>query len=446
MIPDVRGLSVTSEAPLAVAALDDAVASLLAHRADLPEHLARALGADPGLVPARVLAGLGLLVQARAPLHPQALAHLASARASLRERGGTPREAALVGALASWAEDGDMDAAATHLEGVLRAAPHDAMALKLAHAIRFMLGDAVAMRLAVETALPAWDAGTPGHGYILGCHAFALEETGDGAAAELSGRAALTIAPDDLWGAHAVAHVMEGEGRARQGLAWIEALHPRLAAGGSFGRHLHWHAALFHLHLGDGEAALALFDRRIGAAPCDDVRDFANAASLLWRLEAQGIAAGARRWDALARIAAEAAGQPGLAFIDLHHVLALGAAGRRRELDTKLEAMRLRTLTQADSQARVLATIGLPVARGIAAALRDDPAEAVALLLPLRGRMRALGGSDAQRDLFDRILIDAALRSGRRAVVAMLLRDRLGRRAFGAWEARCTAMPRALAA
>lgn len=433
---DVRGLEMTTDAPAAVAALDQAVAALLAHRADAGSHVQRALQADPGLVAARCLGGFGALIQARGSLQDTALTHLGAARAALCQRGGTVREAALVGALEAWAVQGDMPAAATRLEALLRADPLDALALKLAHAIRFMLGDAPAMRLAVEAALPAWDASVPGHGYILGCHAFALEETGEAAAAERIGRQAVAAAPDDLWGAHAVAHVLERAGRAGPGLDWIAELGPRLAAGGAFGRHIHWHAALFHLHLGQAEAALALFDHHVAAAPSEEVRDFANAASLLWRLEAQGLPVGAARWAALADVAARQAADPGLAFIDLHHVLALGAAGRVAELEAKLAAMRLRALAQTDTQARLLAPLGLPAAQGIAAALRGDAAEAVALLLPLRPQMQRLGGSDAQRDLFERILIQACLQAGQSALATLLLHDRVGQRARGAWEAR----------
>jgi tetratricopeptide (TPR) repeat protein len=449
---DARGLALTTEAPAAVQALDRAVHALLAHRADLGDHLQAALVADSGLVAARVLGGFGALVQARQALQAQALAHLAAARAALALRGGTVREATLVQALAAWAEEGDMPRTATLLEGILRADPLDAMTLKLAHAIRFMLGDAPAMRLAVEAARPAWTAATPGHGYVLGCHAFALEETGAAAAAERIGRDAVAAAPDDLWGAHAVAHVMEATGNARPGLAWIAELGPRIEAGGAFGRHLHWHAALFHLHLGQTDAALALFDREVagspsGGAPSEDVRDFANAASLLWRLQAQGVAVGSARWDALADFAERGAAQPGLAFIDLHHVLALGAAGRRDALGAKIEAMRRRAFAEVDTQARVVAAVGLPAARGIAAALAGDAAEAVALLLPLRRDLVRLGGSHAQRDLFDRVLIQACLEAGQRALATLLLRDRAGQRALGAWEARCGIAPRpALAA
>ncbi len=438
---DIRGLVVTTTSTEAVAALDGAVGALLAHRADLGERLKATFALDPHLLAAHVLAGFAALMQAREALHPQALHHLTAARASARERGATAREAAFIEALAAWAERGEMDVAASLLEGALRAAPLDALALKLSHGIRFMLGDAVAMRLAVESALPAWGRDVPGQGYILGCHAFALEETGDRAAAELSGRAGVMLAPDDLWGAHAVAHVMEGEGRARQGLAWIGALQPRLAAGGAFGRHLHWHAALFHLHAGDGDAALALFDGSVAAGLCEDRRDFANAASLLWRLEAQGVAIG-RRWEALAE---HATTRSGVVFFELHQLLALAAARRPVALAQQLDLLRRQAMTGTDTQSRLLARIGLPAAAGLLAAARGDARGAVAALLPIHDGLRAIGGSHAQRDLFERLLIRAVRDSGDTALLDRLLTTRAARRAPGAWEAACV-LPRAIAA
>ncbi|WP_431280890.1 tetratricopeptide repeat protein [Humitalea sp. 24SJ18S-53] len=437
MLHDPRDIPVTTIVPDAAAALEASVLALLAHRADVPAHLARCLAADPGLVAAHALAGFSARMQARQELEATAATHLAAARAGLAERGGTARERGLVAALAAWQEDGDMLAAAGHLGRLTRAAPRDAMALKLEHGLRFMLGDASGMRDAMAAAASGWTADMPGFGYMLGLHAFALEETGAPAAAERLGRDAVAAAPDDLWGGHAVAHVMEGAGRAREGLDWIGGMRGHLADGGGFGRHVLWHAALFHLHLGQVEAALDLHDHCIHDRPAEDVRDFANAASLLWRIEAQGIAVGQARWDALADIAARRSAEPGLAFIDLHHVLALGAAGRRQALADKLEALRLRAAAGADTQGEVLARCGLPAARAIALARGGDPAGAVDLLLPLRQALRDLGGSGAQRDLFDRLLIDACLASGRIITAAMLLEDREAIRALGAWEAGC---------
>jgi tetratricopeptide (TPR) repeat protein len=284
----------------------------------------------------------------------------------------------------------------------------------------------------VERALPAWDATMPLHGFILGCHAFALEETGDRQAAERIGRAAVAQRPDDAWGAHAVAHVLEAEGRAREGLAWLGAAERRLPPS-PFARHLFWHRALFHLHLGQGEAALALYDDRVRAERSEDFRDVANAASLLWRLEAQGVPAGAR-WEELADIAESRIGDHSLAFADLHHVLSLAASGRHAALAAFLAGLRGRALRDTDTQARVFATAGLTAARGIAAAADGEAAEAADLLGAIRRDLPRLGGSHAQRDLVERIGIAANLAAGRRRAAADLLADRATRRAPGAWE------------
>lgn len=437
MIHDPRDVPLTTHSTVAAAALEAGVLALLAHRADLGQHLARCFAADPGLVAAHALAGFAARIQARPELDGIAATHLDAARASLAMRGGTVRERGLVAALAAWQEEGDMIAASGRLGRIARATPRDAMVLKLDHALRFMLGDAAGMRDALAAASPGWSADMPGFGYMLGLRAFALEETGDASAAERMGREAVAAAPDDLWGGHAVAHVMEGAGRAREGLDWIDGMRGHLADGGGFGRHVLWHAALFHLHLGEVEAALDLHDRCIHDRPAEDVRDFANAASLLWRIEAQGVPVGQARWDALADIAARRGADEGLAFIDLHHVLALGAAGRTRALADKMQALRRRAMARADTQGEVLARCGLPVAEAIARAASGDPGAAVELLLPLRPAMRAIGGSGAQRDLFERVLIDACLASGRIVTAALLLEDRQALRALGAWEAGC---------
>lgn len=440
MLHDARGVGLKTENAGAAAALEAATLSLLGHRADLALHLGRALSADPGLVPAQALAGLGALIAVRQEMEPQAARHLTDARAALLARGGSARDRGLVAALSAWAEHADMAGAAEHLGHLVRANPRDAMAIKLEHAIRFMLGDSAGMRASLEAAAPAWSHDLPGRGYLLGLRAFALEETGETGLAERLGREAVAEEPADLWGGHAVAHVFEGDGRAREGIAWIDGLARHIAEGGGFGRHLMWHAALFHLHLGDHEAALALLDQRIHDQPAEDARDFANAASLLWRLEAQGVGVGRARWDRLADIAARRAPERGLAFIDLHHVLALGAAGRREELAAKLAAMRHRAGDIADAQFHVLDDCGLPAAEGLALAMQGRPGAAVDLLLPLRGRMQALGGSIAQRDVFERVLIQACLDSGRIGLAAGLLDDRAGRRALGAWEGQCLAL------
>jgi hypothetical protein len=55
-------------------------------------------------------------------------------------------------------------------------------------------------------------------------------------------------------------------------------------------------------------------------------------------------------------------------------------------------------------------------------------ADAVRLLEPLGARLRRIGGSHAQRDLFTQVLVDAATRAGRRDAARAVLEERVAAR------------------
>src|SRR5690606_26995586 len=146
----------------------------------------------------------------------------------------------------------------------------------------------------------------PGFGTVLSCEAFGREECGDYRAAEAAGRAAVERDPLDLWGTHAVAHVMEMEGRHRDGIAWLDGLRRHWEGAAAIVHHLWWHRALYHWEAGEFDAVLALYDERfrnlespLTRAMPDLYIDLQNATAMLWRLERAGIPAGAR-WDELA--------------------------------------------------------------------------------------------------------------------------------------------------
>ena len=77
------------------------------------------------------------------------------------------------------------------------------------------------LRDRVARALAHWSPDMPGYHALLGMHAFGLEESGDYARAEEAGRRALDLEPLDAWAHHAVAHVMEMQGRAQDGIGWM---------------------------------------------------------------------------------------------------------------------------------------------------------------------------------------------------------------------------------
>ena len=99
--------------------------------------------------------------------------------------------------------------------------------------------------------LPDWDEKVPGFGYVLGMHAFGLEEMGDYAQAEERGRRATSLMARDPWAIHAVAHVMEMQGRLSDGIAWLGDSTADWAEDNGFAFHNWWHLALFHLDRGE---------------------------------------------------------------------------------------------------------------------------------------------------------------------------------------------------
>jgi tetratricopeptide (TPR) repeat protein len=423
MTHDVFGEPVTLAVPEAVAAWDATALGFLAHGAATPEHLGRLLDLAPNWAAGHALRGLFCALLGR----PEALAEArrSHARATALPPGGA-RERALTEALGHVLARRPSAAIAT-LEAVLARAPGDTLLAKLVHAMRFVTGDAAGMRRSVERVLDAHATGHPGRGYLLGCHAFALEETGDYAAAERSGRAALELAPDDAWGLHAVAHVFDMTADAAGGLAWLEGRETAWAHCNNFRHHVWWHLALMLIDLGRLDAALALYDDRVRAERTDDYRDIANATSLLMRLELEGVDVGAR-WGELADLAAARTEDGCLIFADLHYMLALTGGGRGASSGALLARIARDAADPLDEVAATAARPGLAAARGLARFGAGDWDGAFADLLAARPEMSRAGGSHAQRDVFERMTIDAGLRAGRIARAGAVLADRTARR------------------
>jgi len=72
----------------------------------------------------------------------------------------------------------------------------------------------------------------------------------------------------------------------------------------------------------------------------------------------------------------------------------------------------------------------IPVCEAVLAHRRGDYGRVADLLAPRRERIRLLGGSNAQRDLVMQMLIDAAMRSGRRDIVAEMIAHETATRAL----------------
>lgn len=423
---DIFGQPTSLERDSSITEWNAALLGFLAHAAVTPQHLMAVLAAEPGFALGHAVKGMFYILLGRRELLQTAQDDLAAAQLAVQTGSPTAREQKFVQALEVWIA-GRPSEAIQHLESVLRDHPEDALAMKLSHAIRFVLGDAAGMRRSVERVMPAYDPTHPGHGYLLGCHAFALEETGEYERAEIAGRQALWTAPNDAWGLHAVAHVHDMTANARRGLDWLAGRDAAWAHCNNFRYHVWWHKALMHLDQGEIDAVLDLYDREIRSDKTDDYRDISNATSLLNRLELDGIDVG-DRWEELADLSAARTEDGCLIFADLHYLLALTADGRDAQVKELLQRMHRDAQADACENDARMAMPGLDAAHGLHAFGEARFEDAFRHLANARDAMPLAGGSHAQRDVFERLTIDAGIRAGRLDQAELILNDRQNRR------------------
>ena len=433
---DIRGLPQTAASAEAMAAFDATVEAYLAFELQTGDRLKETLSLDPAMPLALCLKGCFLMLFAKRDLAARAAKALTDANAAGAEAGLTPREAQHLAGLEAWL-GGDLSSAAACWDAVLADHPQDIVALKLAQYLHFYLGDAAAMRRSVSGPLPAWNEDLAGYGYVLGLNAFALEECGDYAGAEASGRDAVARNPGDIWAAHAVAHVIEMQDRAEEGAQWIDGLESAWTSCNNFAYHVYWHRCLFLLDRGDTAAVLRHYDEKVRADRSEEYLDISNAVALLWRLEQRGIDVG-DRWEELGEKAARLGEDHMLIFADAHYLMALAATRRDQEAEAVLGSLEAFARGQGTEET-VARDIGLPLGRAILAHGQGRYDDAVQALQPHQEAVKRLGGSHAQRDLFQQLLIDAALKAGQKALARGLLSARARQRPDNAWNRRMTA-------
>jgi len=426
---DVRGLEI-STSPEGALAYDYMIEGYLTQRADTGSRMEALLAADPDFALAHVMRGYFAMLSFKDAMTP--VAREAAETASQRAQNVTRREWSHIDALTNWAR-GDMDRTLATWEGILRKYPHDIVAFRLAHFLYFWLGRSHEMRTSVDNIMPAWSEDVPGYSTVLACHSFAHEESGDYVAAERSGRKAIELDPGDLWAAHAVAHVLESQGRRTEGIRWLLTLAPNWEGSHNMVHHLWWHCALFKLEHGDTEGALELYDTRfrnlsapLTVASPDVYIDVQNAASMLFRLERLGVDIG-ERWVELADKAEARIGDCASTFTLPHWMMALTRTGRTKAAERMVEAMRGFANSRGTLPPLVRDYV-LPIAEAQLAHADGRYAEAVELMRPALGGMGQLGGSHAQQDVLEQFFVDAALKAGSTEDVRLALERVAGTR------------------
>ncbi len=425
-VVDSRGLSLTAPATEAVERFDALMNDLYYYRLGVQDRLAALIEEFPEFPLAQVLMGFSLMTEGTLDASPKARKFLNQAEALPANR----RERLHQEALRAWIAE-DYSARAAAWEQILMEWPTDLLAFRQYTGALFWSGDKRHQAEVTMGTAPHWDSAIPGYGHFLSAHAFAMEEVGQYEVAEKAARDALEIEPQDLWALHALAHVLEMQGRLEEGVDVLGHAAEFLNNYNLFRGHLWWHLSLFLLSQSRFDEVLELFDREIYPKASTFYLDIQNGVSVLARLEFQGVDVGADRWERLAQASLQIASQCTLWFTAMHHVMALTRSGRISAAQSTLDYL------GAAGRDSVQAALAHDLSRAAMAFYEDRFAEALERMLDLRQSHGDLGASHAQQDLYDQIMVVAALKLGDLARVRQLLTARCCTRIWdsGSWQA-----------
>lgn len=416
---DVRGLPTTGLDAAQLLQFETLLTDLYTYRPGVQTRVDALLQAAPGFVLGHVLRGYATMTDGLRSGLPEARRFLAQAQQLAA--GATERERLHIQTLQAWVDGRGADRLQS-LEDILARWPLDLLAYRQLTAMLFWTGDKRRQLASALLAVPHWTPDTPGQALTLAPLAFALEEDGRYALAEQHALQALAHHPTDLWALHALAHVHEMQGRTQEGVAAISAMAHRLNDFNLFRGHVWWHLAMFRLAQGRMDEVLDLLDRQILPAPSQFYLDIQNAASLLARLEIQGVPVG-DRWERVADSAEQTLGQHLVVFTAPHQVMALARTGRTQVLAQTLQGL--------DSDARAgleQAQTGAAVSAAFALYSAGNYREFLQLMRALRYEAASLGASHAQQDLYFQLLVDAALKVDDLPLARSLLKERLTKR------------------
>ena len=423
MLQDSQGLDVSTDSPETIAAINRYTDQALAYGKDAVA-IFQGIAADPECAIANAHAAALYLSQERAQSRRQALPYLQAAK-QYKDK-ATEREKLYISAVEAWAA-GAIGQSLAYLEILVEKFPRDVVAVQMGQYHYFYQGNQEALLSIAEKVLPT---NRENH-YLHGMVAFGLEQCHRLEEAEAMGRRATEMNRNDPWAHHAVAHVMEMQGRLEEGIAWMESLSDSWENCNSMlYTHNWWHIALYYLEQQDFQKVLSLYDTHVwGRAWKDSSKDPIGAIALLLRLELRGVDVSAR-WRELASHLTARIHEHALPFQDLHYIYAFSRAGQSDQVTEMLLSMQSYAKAADPSVQKAWNEVAVPAARGMAAHAQGKWERAIAEFGSILSRLHTIGGSHAQRDLFEQVYLDAWLRAEQNHEALKLLEKRFTARRY----------------
>jgi hypothetical protein len=371
------------------------------------EAFDRAIAADPGFALAHAAKAHALQERGEAAAARASMATANSLRVGLSER--EVSHIAFFGLLAV----GDTEAALSALPTHLNTWPRDVLVLSTTAFTNGLIGNSG--RAGQKRALlDLLERLAPSYGddwWFTAHHGMALSENGKREAARPKIERSLAQNRKNPWGAHALGHLCYEEGDPNAARAFLASWLTTYPRSGALYSHLSWHLALSHLDAGDMAAAFRLFTEAFApdvhsGPPRGKLND---GVSFLWRWELAGHPRDVNAWRMMHGFANSAFPHAGLAFSDMHVVLAQVVAVNHAALEA--------CATEIDDLARKGRYPSGPlvpaVSRAFTAFEQCDFSATIEALEPMVGELERIGGSRAQLDLVEFTLLKAYVAADR---------------------------------
>jgi hypothetical protein len=419
---DYLGNPITDERDGTLRGIDEFIEGYLAYETRA-ERILVAAAADPESCMANVYAGILWMLLEAPEGASRAAKYLAAAMRAAPS--ATRREQLNCAMLRAWVDD-DLERCIRLCDQVSDEFPRDLAIVKTHQYFEFNRGNSPEM-LRIALKVGAANSDVP---YVYGMKAFAYEQCHLLDEAESEARSALAMRRKEPWAQHALAHIFLTRGRMDEGARFLEDAANTWSGLNSFMlTHLWWHLALFYLSQGRESEALKVYDEHCWGIAKNYSQDQVGAVSLLARFEIAGLDVGSR-WQDLGdhlRARAQDTIQP---FLTLQYLYGLARA-RRPEAKTLMESVREYAERAPLFTRAVWREVALPGCEGLYAYARGEFERAWHHLSVAVPRMAEAGGSHAQRDLFEQILLDAARGSGRLPVAQHMLELRRSTDPYG---------------
>ena len=420
-VKDRYELALTTESQQAADHYVDALDMFIAQTYGVEQEFERAVESDEGLAVAHAALGLLQLYRSAPDEAKESVARAKSlaVHATKRER----QQVEAIGLMVN----GQNDKAYRLIQEHLKEFPRDILMVRLASRVLILGCSGAGVANFPEELLAMVKPLASDYGddwAFLGQYAFAHHETGQFSDALTYAERSLEQRPDNANASHSVAHVFFETGDPNGGSDflgdWLEGYDRR----GPFNVHLSWHQALFQLATGRPENAVSLYEDHIRPTVIkNNFGSLQDAASLMWRMKIYGDGEPGP-WNEVLEIARPAAENPGPAFRDAHAALTFAAGGHTEEMGKLISGLD----AMAGEGNPLSSEVMLPLAKGIEAFANGAYDDAADNLDGLVDQLPRIGGSHAQREVFEDTILESYIRSGRFDKAQDLLHTRLKRR------------------